>query len=348
MTQVLIDQSNAAFRGDLNTLTGYERDNGIDMQLLAAATTMSLWQPSRGPIRQRYLSRVVVPMLRILGPSRVDRLARFMVSSVPATNEEYERRLHDRLLMALGLSRQTSSTDAAGQIGALRQASRLHHARFWAELPFVLAAAGKPSFETCIDNFDQVHQALVPKPFIGAGETGERVRSETGAIYVSACWGNPVVAALAVLRARGELTVVADFDEFPMTVEWRRHWEHIDGLQILNRTQALSELPRLLSGGVAVFMLGDQFRYRGAGVSVSWLGKAGIAYRTMGLLAARHNIPIIPIAAERTDEAMRFRLHVEQSVFATSQPDETVRKVWERLEGIVLSDLGQYYWNAAI
>ncbi len=310
--------------------------------------------------RQRYLTSVVVPALRVLGPQRVDRLARFLVESRPAPNDERERILTCRIGRALGVSdapaksESSVGSESARQIAALRQSNRLHHARFWAELPFVLAAARKSSLRSCFVNADSIlHQTgsvwpEIDKPTGHAGANGDQsFRGSSGVLYASACFGNPVVAALALREMHGTLTVVADFDHFPTTKSWRRYWKRIGGLRVIDRSRAVRELPDILGSGGAVFLLADHFRPRGAGVAVSWLGRARTAYRTAGILAARHGARVVPVAATRTDAAMRFELWLGKVTDAAKDVDSVVRDALSQLETRVLLAADQYHWVAA-
>ena len=312
--------------------------------------------------RQRYLTRVVVPALRLLGPQRVDRLARFLVESRPAPNDERERILTCRIGRALGVSdfpansESSTESESARQIAALRRSNRLHYARFWAELPFVLVAARKGSLRSCLVNADStLHQTdsswlKIEQPtghaYANANED-QSFKGSSAVLYASACFGNPVVAALALHELHGELTVVADFNHFPMTQFWRRYWEEIEGLRLIDRSRAVRELPEILESRGTVFVLADHFRPVGAGVAISWLGRARTAYRTLGILAARHGANVVPVVATRTDAAMQFELWLGRQTNATMGVDSTVRDVLGQLEARVSLAPDQYHWAAA-
>jgi len=298
-----------------------------------------------------------MPALRLLGSQRVDRLARFLVESRPTAVDERERVLSNRIARALGVSdfptnsESSTNSESARRIAAVRQSNRLHHARFWAELPFVLAAARKGSLRSCMVNADSILQQVssisheLELSFCYAqGKEGLVSKESSGVLYASACFGNPVVAALALRELHGELTVVADFDHFPMTQSWRRYWEGIDGLRVVGRSRALRALPDTLENGGAVFLLADQFRPRGAGVAISWLGHARMAYRTLGILAARHDALMVPVLATRTDAAMQFELWLGRGTNASKEVDATVRDVLSQLEARVLLASDQYHW----
>lgn len=265
--------------------------------------------------------------MRWLGAHRIDRLVRFLAESRPQVGGRAEIQLRENVATGLGLLCESE------RVFEILRASRLHYARFWGELPFLLSKSRLSPDRDFIDN------AAITNDRLASAET------RGGAIFTSACLGNPVAAALAVLRARGTLAVVADFDYFPVARIWQHYWSRIDGLRMLNRSAALRELPGILGNGGAVFMLADHFRQRGAGPPVSWLGQRQTAYRTLGVLACQHGVPIIPVTALRQEAAMQFNLNVHDPVLGADEPEGVVRQTLSKLETDVRLQPEQYLWS---
>jgi len=337
------NRMNAVVTGALADSERQRITNGVRPHLEDQEVTQAL---TRDSWRQRYLMHLVLPALRMAGPQRVDRLARFLVESRPATNGEREHMIHERIARALGVFDTSRDDRAFRNVTMLRRSNRLHHARFWAELPFVLHAARKNSIRSYLVNDRSLRQKLGAYEPVRNSASGQTAAANAGVLYASACFGNPLVAALALREMHGTLTVIADFEHFPIAQLWRHYWERIDGLWVIDRTRAVKELHTILEAGGAVFLLADQFRQQKAGVAVSWLGRGRTAYRSLGILAARHHARVVPVAADRMEPPMQFQLWIGQADEPSCNPDDTVRAVLGQLEAHVLSALDQYDWAA--
>lgn len=296
--------------------------------------------PLRERLRHAYLQRVVVPGLRLSGTRIADGLARRVGRGLFRLGPPIREIALTRAGRALG------DTQTHADIVRIVEASFEHAARFWSESLFVRRQLATGDWRRYIQlqsgptgTSDDVALATERMQYVR--------RSDSGVIFTSACLGNPVVAAVVVGRILGRIHVVADFANRPMMNAWARDLDGLPCINIIDRSNAATRVPDLLDAGESIFMIGEHARQGGRGVRTRWLGNDVTAYRTIGLLAARHNATVVPLACTRNGDTFRFTLELEPSIEPINHagdPDTIVRATITALERTVRRMPEQYLW----
>lgn len=238
--------------------------------------------------------------------------------------------------------RALGATHTQADIARIVESSFEHAARFWGETLFIHRRLTIGHWRQIVE----IHAADGPQMTSTEMYPAKR-QSDRGMLLTSAYLGNPAVAAVVLGRLLGRIHVIADFDNQPMMSAWARDLRELDCVHIVDRADAAAMAPQVLDAGGAVFMIGEHARLKGRGVSASWLGRDMQAYPTLGLLAARHNAIVVPVACTRESDAFRFEMHIGSAIDpqdACIPPDEIVRKTLAALESRVRKSPEQYLW----
>ncbi len=122
------------------------------------------------------------------------------------------------------------------------------------------------------------------------------------------------------------------------------------GQRILDKQGAAAEAPAVLDAGGVVSIIADQDAGR-KGVFVDFFGRPASTYKSFGLLAMQHDVPIIVGFGRRVGEQYRFELLIERVI----QPEEWAqqdnplhwisREYHKALEAAVSRYPEQYFWH---
>ncbi|HPF40807.1 MAG TPA: lysophospholipid acyltransferase family protein [Phycisphaerae bacterium] len=306
---------------------------------MANTTPSSSSKPLRERLRHAYLQHVIAPGLRLSGPGLTDRLARRVGRGVYRLGPPIRQIAMSNATRALG------DIYSPASIRRIVEASFEHAARFWGESLFIQQRLAHQDWRKHVSlgstGSDDAAADSFPATF-------ERIRSQgRGLILTTAYLGNPAIAAVTWGRMLGRIHVVADFDNQPMIKAWRTDLEGLPCIEIIERSEALSVVPRILRNGGTIFTIGEHTRYGRKGVPVRWLGRDIRAYRTIGLLAARYDAVVLPIACTRQSGPFSFDMRIEQSIDPRAlrqEPDEIVRTMIASLETAVMRAPEQYLW----
>lgn len=240
-------------------------------------------------------------------------------------------------------TRALGATHTHGDIAGIVESSFEHAARFWGESLFVRKRLAAHSWR----QFVSVRTSNPGDLEVNDELPSARHESDRGRIFTSAYLGNPAVAAVALGRLLGRIHVIADFENQPVMRAWTDDLRRITCVRIVERADAVVEIPRILENGECVYLLGEHTRLSGPGVAVRWLGREISAYRTIGLLSAKFDAPVVPISCTRTSDSFRFNMTCEPAIDAAAHgqaPDAIVRAVFAALERCVMRSPEQYLW----
>ncbi len=291
----------------------------------------------REQLRHAYLRRIIVPGLRLSGSRMTDGLATRVGRGLFRLGAPIRQIAMSRATRALG------ATHTHADITRIVESSFEHAARFWGESLFVRKRLVSQSWRQFVSI-----QASESGELAADGGAPDAIRkSDRARIYTSAYLGNPAVAAVALGRLIGRIHVVADFENQPVMRAWAEDMRRISCVRIVQRADAATQIPRILEDNEGVYILGEHIRWNGKGVAVRWLGSEISAYRTIGLLSAKFDAPVIPISCTRTTDSFRFNMTCEPAIDAAAhgkEPDAIVRAVFAALEHCVMKTPEQYLW----
>lgn len=220
-----------------------------------------------------------------------------------------------------------------------------HAARFWGESLFLrrrLAHQDWRKYVTIVSGADMATNSVdFPATF-------SRIRSQgRGLILTTAYLGNPAIAAVTWGRMLGKIHVVADFESQPMMKAWSTDLAGLPCVKIVERSEAATIVPKLLQNGGTIFMIGEHARLGRKGVSVQWLGREIKAYRTIGLLSARYDAVVLPVACTRNRGPFSFNMQVGHPIDPAASnldPDVIVQSTVASLASEVMRTPEQYLW----
>jgi len=135
-----------------------------------------------------------------------------------------------------------------------------------------------------------------------------------------------------------------------------RLWEYLvrllgrTGQRFLYKKGAMQAIPRHLDAGGAVSFVADQDAGR-RGLFVDFFGRPASTYKSIGLLAVRHEVPVAIGYGKRLDETtFRFEVGVQRIIYPRDwagrddAPEWVTREFTRELENMVRAAPEQYLW----
>lgn len=282
-------------------------------------------------LRFLYLRRVVGTAIGALGLSAADRLARSLARVVHGLNTPSRRRAEARISDALPMTRPTA--DPSQIIAAMYE----HIGRFGIEALFARRLLRDSSWRRSIAIEDETSLAALSV-------------EGRGCLLATAYLGNPAAAAYTLGEIFRPVHVVADRFAHPMLRAWQDELFAYRNVRIIDRRVATTALPRILSHGGAVLMIGEHERRRGPCIPVPFLGRTLRCYPTLARLARWYDLPIGVVTCRREAKPFTFtlRMHTIVSPPRGESSDATVMEaIIGSLERAILRDPKQYLWSLA-
>ncbi|MBL1218732.1 MAG: hypothetical protein D8M59_14715 [Planctomycetes bacterium] len=174
--------------------------------------------------------------------------------------------------------------------------------------------------------------------------------SDRPAIFITGHCGNFEVLGFTLGTVGFPMTALARPLDLPKINDWLMGVRQARGMSIMTKFGATERLPRLLEAGGRVAFIADQ-NAGDKGVFVPFFGRLASAYKSIGLLAMRYEVPIICGQARRTDPT-RFRYRIELKDIIQPQDwadqDDPLYYVTARytnaIERMVRDAPEQYFW----
>jgi len=135
----------------------------------------------------------------------------------------------------------------------------------------------------------------------------------------------------------------------PLINRWLLDIRERRGLRVLTKWGATPELQAILHNGGRIGFIADQNAGDG-GMFVPFFGRLASAYKSIGLLAMRFDIPIVAGLAQRLDGKLRYKLSCTDLIMPEewkTQPDPLfymTARVSRALELMVREAPDQYLW----
>ena len=123
------------------------------------------------------------------------------------------------------------------------------------------------------------------------------------------------------------------------------------GLTILDKRGVAARVDELLSGSQIVCFIADQDAGR-KGYFVDFFGREASTYKSIGLMAAQHNVPVVVGFGRRLDtKSFRFELGIQRTILPAEWADRDDAPAWitqeytRALEEVIRTAPEQYLWH---
>lgn len=280
-------------------------------------------------IRHRYLRSVVAPVFRGMGLRAGTAIAGRLAHGLCQMDTPSRRRAEARLRAALADGGEDHDVDT------LLDAMYQHQARFWTEVLFIPRRLRDKSWRR--------HVHVENEPGLRA-----LAQSKRGCVLATAYFGNIAAAACALGHIFRPVHVLVDWLAQPALASWQRSLYAQPQVRPVDAREAGHVLPRVLSGGGAVFMVCEHERQRARGIPTRFLGRDLNCAPTLGRLSHWFDVPIGVLTCRRDQRLFSFNLALHEIV--EHDPNLTddglvVRQVMAALDDAVMQNPEQYLWS---
>lgn len=283
-------------------------------------------------LRLLYVRHIVVTLSRALGFRRSLDMARWLARGVFDLSTPARRRAAEHIEQAFGQTLTESQRDS------LVRTVFENIAAFWVETFWVERLLRKSSWRHAI-TFDDL--ALVEAV----------ARSERGALWVSAYFGNVAVTAYGLAQVCKPLYVLIDEARHPVLRSWQAELYRQPNVVPLAKQRTRGRVADLLAAGAKVFIVGEHVRASGRSVEADFLGVRWRCYPTVGLLARWCDVPVYTAMGRREPGRFCFRIATERvgdprELSGSADPtDQLVRATMAGLERQIRRHPEQYLWT---
>jgi KDO2-lipid IV(A) lauroyltransferase len=132
---------------------------------------------------------------------------------------------------------------------------------------------------------------------------------EDPALFLTAHAGNWEVLGYFVSLLGFRMTALARPIDNPLINKWLLDLREANGLKILTKFGATDEVDRLIKDGKRVGFIADQ-NAGDKGLFVPFMGRMASSYKSIGLLAMRHQIPVVAGFAKRTPGQFEYEIMI--------------------------------------
>lgn len=173
---------------------------------------------------------------------------------------------------------------------------------------------------------------------------------KTGLIFLTGHFGNWEVVGYAMAALGFPNSAVARRLDNPYLDEYVMGQRQENGMTILDKRGAITEAPELLDRKGAVSFIADQDAGR-RGMFVDFFGRQASTYKSIGLLAMQHEVPIIVGYGRRLDEEYNFEIGIQRIIHPeewADQPDPLrfiTQTYTTALEEVIRTAPEQYLWT---
>jgi len=175
------------------------------------------------------------------------------------------------------------------------------------------------------------------------------LRQEKGAIYLTGHFGNWEVIGYTMATVGFPVYAVARPLDNPFVNEHILGVRQRKGMTVLDKKGAAKQAAEILESRKAVSFIADQDAGR-KGCFVDFFGRKASTYKSIALLAMRHQVPIIVGYGRRIVENFKFEIGVQQIIYPHEWVDVENPMGWitqqytTALEQVVRTAPEQYLW----
>lgn len=175
------------------------------------------------------------------------------------------------------------------------------------------------------------------------------IRQERGVIMLTGHYGNWEVLGYLLATLGFDTTTVARPLDNPYLNDWILGVRERQGQRIVDKKGATIEVGPVLDAKGAIGFIADQNAGH-KGMFVDFFGRKASTYKSIGLLAMQHEVPVIIGYARRTGESFKFQVGVQDIIRPADWKDQEdpLRYITQRftsaIEAMVRRDPAQYLW----
>ncbi len=170
-----------------------------------------------------------------------------------------------------------------------------------------------------------------------------------GCIMLTGHYGNWELLGFTLASLGFDMVAVMRPLDNPYLNEWLVDIRERRGLKLLYKKGVARSADEVLDSGAALCFIADQNAGR-KGLFVDFFGRAASTYKSIGLLAMRHQVPIVVGCARRLSDRFDYEIHVNRVIHPhewADQPDELLwitQEYTRAIEEFVRVDPSQYLW----
>jgi len=170
-----------------------------------------------------------------------------------------------------------------------------------------------------------------------------------GCILLTGHYGNWELVGFTLAALGFDMVAVMRPLDNPYLNEWLVRIREQRGLRLLYKKGVARSADDVLESGSALCFIADQNAGR-KGLFVDFFGRPASTYKSIGLLAMRHEVPIVVGCARRLSDRFDYEIEVNRVIHPeewTGHPDELLwitQEYTRAIEAFVRVDPGQYLW----
>ncbi|MHC4984632.1 MAG: lysophospholipid acyltransferase family protein [Planctomycetota bacterium] len=175
------------------------------------------------------------------------------------------------------------------------------------------------------------------------------LRQERGAIYITGHFGNWEVTGYTMARVGFPVFAVARPLDNPYLNEHILGVRQRTGMTILDKKGVAERVDDILDSHGAISFIADQDAGR-KGMFVDFFGRKASTYKSIGLMAMRHEVPVIVGYGRRMGHGFKFEIGIDRIIRPEEWADQDNPLEWitqaytASLEHIIRTAPEQYLW----
>ncbi len=170
-----------------------------------------------------------------------------------------------------------------------------------------------------------------------------------GCIMLTGHYGNWELVGFTLAALGFDMVAVMRPLDNPYLNEWLVKIREDRGLRLLYKKGVARTADDVIEAGQALCFIADQNAGR-KGLFVDFFGRAASTYKSIGLLAMRHRVPIIVGCARRLSDRFEYEIEVNRIITPEEWEQQENELEWitqeytRAIEELIRVDPGQYLW----
>jgi KDO2-lipid IV(A) lauroyltransferase len=170
-----------------------------------------------------------------------------------------------------------------------------------------------------------------------------------GCILLTGHYGNWELLGFALATLGFDIVAVMRPLDNPYLNEWLVDIRERRGLRLLYKKGVARSADQVLDSGAGLCFIADQNAGR-KGLFVDFFGRPASTYKSIGLLAIRHRVPIIVGCARRLSDRFDYEIHVNRVIYPEEWAGRDDELIWitqeytRAIEEFIRVDPAQYLW----
>lgn len=183
----------------------------------------------------------------------------------------------------------------------------------------------------------------------GLNEALRLLLERRGVIMLTGHYGNWELVGFTLAALGFDMVAVMRPLDNPYLNDWLVKIREDRGLKLLTKKTVARSADDVLESGSALCFIADQNAGK-KGLFVDFFGRLASTYKSIGLLAMRHEAPIVIGCARRLSKRFEYEIEVNRIIYPEEWADKDDELRWitqeytKAIEDFVRTDPGQYLW----